>query len=355
VVMGSQKIQTYTKMKILIIQTAFLGDVILSLPLVQVLKEKMYDCTIDYLCIPKTQEILHNNPHIDNIIVYDKHGEGKGLNGLNKIADEVKKNKYDVVISVQRFLRSTIIAKRSGAKKTISYDTSTLSFLYTDKVEYKEKHEIPRVLDLLSPLGIKDLALIKPELYPSEEDKAEVTKIFKGLGVSDKKDLICVAPGSVWFTKRFPKDKFVTLLNMMDRDKVKVVLVGGKEDEKLCDYIISRTTHNEVYSFAGKLPILQSAELIKHSALLITNDSAPLHLANSVGTKVIALFGSTTKDFGFYPTGGNDKVFEVTELKCRPCSNHGKQECPIHTFDCMNNISEKEIYEEVKRSLLYLS
>ena len=342
-------------MKILILQTAFLGDVILSLPLVQVLKEKVQDSVIDYMCIPKTQDVLRNNPHINNIIVYDKRGEGKGLNGLNNIIVEIRMNKYDVVISVQRFLRSTLIAKRSGAKRTISYDSSTLSFLYTDKVEYKQKHEILRVLDLLSPLGIKDLPLIKPGLYASEEDKEEVAKIFKGLGVSDKKDLICIAPGSVWFTKRFPKDKFVTLLNLMDSDKLKVALIGGKDDEKLCDYIISRTTHNEVYSFAGKLSILQSAELIKRSALLITNDSAPLHIANAVCTKVIALFGSTTMDYGFYPTGESDKVFEISGLKCRPCSNHGKQECPIHTFDCMNNVSEKEIYEEVKRSLLNFS
>jgi heptosyltransferase II len=342
-------------MKVLVIQTAFIGDVILTLPLVQVLKNKVSDCVIDFLCIPKTRDILRYNPHINKIIVYDKHGEGKGLKGLNNIIGEIKKNEYDVVISVQRFLRSTIIAKRSGAKRTISYDSSVLSFLYTDKVEYKQKHEIPRVLDLLIPLGIIDLPLIKPELYPSEGDKAALAKIFKGLGVSDKKDLICMAPGSVWFTKRFPKDKFVTLLDMMDSDKVKVALIGGKDDEKLCDYIISKTTHNEVYSFAGKLSILQSAVLIKNSALLITNDSAPLHIANAVRTKVIALFGSTSKDFGFYPIGESDKVFEISGLKCRPCSNHGKQECPIHTFDCMNNISEKEIYNEVKKTLLNLS
>lgn len=342
-------------MKVLVIQTAFLGDVILSLPLVQVIKQQIKDCTIDFLCIPKTMEILNNNPYVENIILYDKYGEGKGIQGLSKITDEVKKNKYDVVISVQRFLRSTLIAKRSGAKKTISYDKSVFSFLYTDKVKYQKKHEILRVLDLLEPLGIKNLPLLKPELFPSDEDKDEVVKIYKGLGVSNAKDLICIAPGSVWFTKRFPKEKFVSFLNMMDSDKVKVALIGGKDDEKLCNYIIRNTTNNDVYSFAGKLTILQSAELIKNSALLMTNDSAPLHIGNAVGTKVIAIFGSTTKDFGFYPIGESDKIYEISGLKCRPCSNHGKQVCPIHTFDCMNSIPEKKIYEEVRRTLLKLS
>ena len=338
-------------MKILIIQTAFLGDVILSLPLVQVLKSKFPDSVIDYMCIPKTKEILANNPYINQVIVFDKHSEGKGISGLNKVIAEVKSNQYDVVISVQRFLRSTLIAKRSGAKRTISYDTSTLAFLYTDKVEYKQKHETDRVLDLLSTLGIKDIPRTKPELFPSEEDKTEINQIFKGLDISGKKDLICIAPGSVWFTKRFPKEKFITLLNLMYKESLKVALIGGKDDTKLCEYIISKTSHNEVYSFAGKLSILQSAELIKNSALLLTNDSAPLHLANAVGTKVIALFGSTTKDFGFYPTGETDKIFEISGLKCRPCSNHGKKECPIQTFPCMNNISEYKIFEEIKSTL----
>jgi heptosyltransferase-2 len=342
-------------MKILLIQTAFLGDVILSLPIIQVLKNKFPDSIVDYMCIPRTKEILQNNPLINEIIVFEKHNEGKGISGLINIITKVKNNKYDVVISIQRFLRSTLIAKRSGAEKTISYNSSTLSFLYTDKVDYKQKHEIERVLDLLAPLGINNIPLLKPVLFPSEEDKGIIAKIFKGLGITDRKNLICIAPGSVWFTKRFPKDKFITLLNLMDKENIKVALLGGKEDVNLCDDILSTTTHNEVYNFAGKLSILQSAELIKNSALLITNDSAPLHIANSVGTKVIALFGSTTKDFGFYPIGDNDRVFEISGLKCRPCSNHGKNECPILTFECMKNISENEIYEEVKKSLINLS
>ena len=353
--LGAQKVQTHSEMKILINQTAFLGDLILSLPLLQVIKEKIANTSVDYLCITKTKEILQNNPHINKIIEYDKHGRDKGLTGFKKIIKEIRGNKYDVVISVQRFLRSTLIAKLSGAQKSISYDISSFSFLYTDRVEYQQKHEISRVLDLLRPLGLEDLPLIKPEIYPSENDKEEVAKIFKGLGISEKRELICIAPGSVWFTKRFPRDKFVRLINMMDNDKYKVALIGGSDDKKLCEYIISKSTNNEVYNFAGKLSILQSAELIKNSALIITNDSAPLHLATAVGTRVLALFGSTISEFGFSPIGENDKIFETAGLKCRPCSNHGKKECPIHTFDCMNRISEEVIYDEVKSILLNLS
>lgn len=334
-------------MKVLIIQTAFFGDVILSLPLVQVLKEKKPECSIDFMCIPKTSEILKGNPYINKVIVFDKHETAKGISGFRNIVSEVKNNKYDIVISVQRYTRSSIIAKLSGAEKRISYENSSLPYFYSDKVPYSQKHEISRVLDLLQPLGIINSKIIKPELFPSEEDKIEVEKIFKGLGIKSKSELICLAPGSVWFTKRFPEEKFIVLLNMMDKIDFKIALIGAKEDIKLCERIISKTTHNQVYSFAGRLSILQSAELIRNSSLLITNDSAPLHLANAVGTKVIALFGSTIKEFGFYPIGKHDKVFEVIGLKCRPCSNHGKKSCPIHTFDCMKSITISEIYNEI--------
>lgn len=334
-------------MKVLIIQTAFYGDVILSLPLVQVLKEKKPECSIDFMCIPKTSEILKGNPFISKVIIFDKHEYAKGISGFRNVISEVRNNKYDVVISVQRYTRSSIIAKLSGAEKRISYENSSLSYFYTDKVPYYQKHEIRRVLDLLQPLGIIESKIIKPKLFPTDDDKNEVTKIFNGLGIKRKNEIICIAPGSVWFTKRFPEGKFIDLLNMLDKSNLKIALIGGKEDMKLCDNLIKKSTNNEVYNFAGKLTILQSAELIKNSTLLISNDSAPLHIANSVGTKVIALFGSTTKEFGFYPVGENDKVFEINGLKCRPCSNHGKKNCPIQTFDCMQKINVRDIYNEI--------
>jgi heptosyltransferase II len=342
-------------MKFLILQTAFVGDVILSLPLVQVLKKKYPDSEIDFLCIPKTAPLLEGNPYINEIILYDKHSKEKHIDSFIDIVKKLRSKKYDVVFTIQRFLRSTLISKLSGARRTVSYDKSTLSFLYSDRVVYEKKHEILRVLDLLKPLGITINEFVKPELFPSAEDVKIVDDIIKGLNVKSKSDLIAVAPGSVWFTKRYPRLKFINLLNICDKEKFKVALIGGDDDRKLCESIIKSTTNNEVYNFAGKLSFLQSAELIGRSCLLVTNDSAPLHLANAVGTRVIALFGSTVRDFGFYPFGNKDVLLEVNGLKCRPCTNHGKQYCPIETFDCMNGIEEEKIYEKIKETLLDLS
>ncbi|MDD5361851.1 MAG: glycosyltransferase family 9 protein [Ignavibacteria bacterium] len=342
-------------MKFLIIQTAFIGDVILSLPLASVLKNEFPDSEIEFLCIPKTAPILKGNPYISEVILYDKHSKERHIEGFFGIVQELRLKKYDVVFAVQRFLRTTLISRLSGAGRTVSYDKSAMSFLYSDRVVYEKKHEILRVLDLLKPLGITNNRIVKPELFPSLEDVETVDNIVKGLNVKSKTELITLAPGSVWFTKRYPKIKFVNLLNICDKEKFKVALIGGEDDRKLCESIIKSTTNNEVYNFAGKLSFLQSAELIRRSCLLITNDSAPLHLADAVGTKVIALFGSTVSDFGFYPFGKKDVLLEVNGLKCRPCTNHGKQYCQIKTFDCMNGIKEELIYEKIKESLLDLS
>lgn len=338
-------------MKFLIIQTAFIGDVILSLPLAQVLKKQYPSSRIDFLCIPKTSELLTGNPYIDRVIVYDKHSDDKSVSGFFSIIRKLKKDKYNYIFGVQRFLRTTLISYLARKMRTVSYNNSSLSFLYSETVNYQSKHEILRVLDLLKPLGINENGIIRPELFPSDEDRAIADDIFKGLNITSKNELVCLAPGSVWFTKRFPKEKFISLLNLCEKDKFKIVLIGGNEDRPLCEDIIKKTTNNEVYNFAGKLTLLQSAELIGRSSVLVTNDSAPLHIANAVNTKVIALFGSTVKDFGFYPIGENDKVFETDGLDCRPCTNHGKNSCKIKSFGCMNLIKVEEIYAEIKKSI----
>ncbi|MCE1164046.1 MAG: glycosyltransferase family 9 protein [Bacteroidetes bacterium] len=338
-------------MKFLIIQTAFAGDVILSLPLVQVLRKRYPASKIDFLCIPKTSELLVGNPNIDEVIVYDKRGTDKSLSGFFRIVKRLKKEKYNYVFGVQRFLRTTLLAYFVHKTRSVSYNNSSFSFLYDETVNYQNKHEILRVLDLIKPLGINENNIIRPELFPSEEDKIKIDGIYKGLNISSKSELVCIAPGSVWFTKRFPKEKFIRLINLCEKDNFRIALIGGPDDAPLCDDIIKNTTNNNVYSFAGKLTMLQSAELIKRSSALVTNDSAPLHLGNAVGTKVIALFGSTVRDFGFYPAGDGDKVFEINGLACRPCTNHGKKECKIKSFDCMNLIREEDIYAEIKKSI----
>ncbi len=350
--MTTDKLQSTidTTKQILIIQTAFLGDVILTLPLLQVLKKKYPESKIDFLCIPRTSELLKNNPYVNEVIVYDKKNSGVGK--FMELIKSLKNKRYDLIISPHRSFRSSLISRLSSARKTISFDKSSLSFLYDSKVQYQTGiHEIQRNLKLLEPLEIKEHKIFKPELFPSIEEKGKIDKLLSDNKINSDDKLIAIAPGSVWFTKRFPKEKFVKLIDMLDSLSVKIILVGGGEDRDLCEYILQNSSNKNIINTAGTLSILESAELIKRCTLLITNDSAPLHIANAMETNVIAIFGATVPEFGFYPYGSNDVIIETKGLSCRPCSIHGGDKCPIGTFVCMLNIQEETIVEAVKKIL----
>jgi len=327
--------------RILIIQTAFLGDVILTLPLIQVLKQNMSDSQIDLLCIPSVKDLLKHNPLINKLIIYDKRGEDT----FGNIKSEIKNN-YDIVISPHRSARSSLLAFSSKAKQRISFSKSSLSFLYTDKIKYETGiHEIQRNLSLLTSLSIDEKNIIKPELFIGDEERKKIDDFLNEHNFSG--NAIALAPGSVWFTKKYPKEKFGRLLELLKQSNEKIFIIGGENDRELGDFLISYSQNENIINTAGKLNVLESAELIRRCRLLITNDSAPLHLANAVNTKVVSLWGATVPQFGFFPYGENDIIIETEGLKCRPCSIHGGDKCPIGTFICMKNIAEEKIYELV--------
>ncbi|MDQ3018953.1 MAG: glycosyltransferase family 9 protein [Bacteroidota bacterium] len=335
---------------ILIIQTAFLGDLILTLPLVQVLKKSFPDSQIDFLCIPKTSEILKNNSYLNEVIIYDK--KNSGIKEFINLIKRLRNKSYDLLISPHRSFRSSLIAFFSSARKTVSFDKSSLNFLYSVSVPYFGNiHEIQRNLKLLEPAGIIENGIIRPELFPGKKEIERLNRLFLENNILFEEKIISIAPGSVWFTKKFPKEKFVKLCDLLSATAVKIFLIGSTEDSCISEFILKNSHNKNLINTTGELSIQESTELIKRSFLLITNDSAPLHIANSVGTDVIAIFGATIPEFGFYPYGKKDIIFETNGLMCRPCSIHGGDKCPIETFVCMNNIKEENILEQVKRML----
>ena len=304
--------------RILIIQTAFPGDVILTLPLLQVLNKNYPGSKIDFLCIPATSTLLKNNKHINEVIIYDKRKTGS--NDFQNLIKLLRSKKYDLIISPHRSFRSALISKLCGAKNTISFDSSSFSFLYDSKVKYRQDiHEIRRNLSLLQPLGITEENIIKPELFISKKEEEKISEFLSLDRIEENEKFICIAPGSVWFTKRFPEDKFIRVCDLLEDIATKIVMIGGETDRELAECIKKKSKNKNILNSAGRFTFTESAELIRRASVLITNDSAPLHLANSVGTKVIAIFGATVPAFGFYPYGKNDVVIEINGLKCRPC------------------------------------
>ena len=317
--------------RILVIQTAFLGDVILATPVVSELHRLYPDANIDMLVKKGNESLLANNPKLNTVYIFNKK-DGK-LKGISALIKTFRKNKYDLVFNLHRFGSSGIIAGFSGGKKVIGFKKNPFSFLYSEKFDHQigdGTHEVERNLSLIVKLGAKNS--VRPELYPSETDKEKVQSYAQGKYVT-------MAPASVWFTKQLPKEKWTELIEQQSDDST-IYLLGAPSDKALCDELISSAkSKRKIVNLAGELTLLQSAALMQKAQMNFVNDSGPLHLASSMNAPTTAFFCSTVPSFGFGPLADHSIVKEVNGLDCRPCGLHGHKECPKGHFKCGYDIS----------------
>lgn len=337
-----------TTPKILIIQTAYLGDVILTLPVVQNIKKQLPDAEIDFMCIPQTEDVLKNNPYIRKLVVYDKKG-GSKFKKLKEIISNVRKSKYNIVISPHRSFRSALITHFSGAKTRIGFNRNSMSNLLTNRVAYiNNTHEILRNLELVKPIpGITltvDNQILKPELFPSRED----TEIVNTLIDTDKTNRISLAPCSKWFTKQLPGSKSMDIINNLIKRGFEVTLIGGNDDKPYCGELENGLKNKMLLNLCGKLTPLQSKVVIEKSKCLISVDSAAAHIGASTDTPIAQIYGSTVPAFGFYPLTSKNIIIENNRLSCRPCTDHGRNSCPLKHFKCMEELSTAEIIKSVE-------
>jgi heptosyltransferase-2 len=335
--------------RIVVFQTAFLGDVILTLPMIQILKRNFPSAEIDVVTTPVASSLLYHHPSIAHVIQYDKRRTQRGISGMISIAQKLRLLQYDVAVVPHRSFRSATVIALSGIKERIGFSNASGRFFYNHIAEYvKLKHEIERNFALLSPFGIRVNQKELPSLYPSLNDRNIVNKFLFEREILQQQSLVAIAPGSVWNTKRWLAERYSQLARMLADDGAEVFIVGGKEDTELGRAILEAGRHKKIHDATGKLTLLQSAELIGRCSILVSNDSAPLHMGVAMRTPVVAIFGATSPEFGFGPYGNNDVVVETNGLPCRPCAIHGGNKCPIGTFECMKKIEVETVYEKVK-------
>ena len=331
--------------RILIIQTAFIGDVILATPLIKNLRKTFPDSFISFLLIPEAKNVLQNNPNLNEILVYDKR-RNRGIGGLLKMVRIIKERQFDLAMIPHRSLRSALLAYLSGIPERFGFDRSAGSFLFTNKVVYRtDVHEVDRNISLLSNFT-PDLTDRSPELFPSSEDFSSVRRLLSDSGIGEGDRIACIAPGSVWATKRWLPEGFAEVGDLLlRRTGVKVVFLGSKEDSALCERIADLMAKRPAI-LAGKVSLLQSAAAVSLCRVILSNDSAPVHMASAMKIPAVAIFGSTIPQFGFGPYGV-DHVIIQKEMKCRPCGIHGKRKCPEKHFRCMGKISAEEVFEAI--------
>jgi lipopolysaccharide heptosyltransferase II len=337
--------------KFLIIQTAFIGDVVLATVLIEKLHASFPDAQIDFLLRKGNEGLLTNHPYLNEVLIWIKK-ENKTKN-LFRLINIIRKKKYDKVINVQRFFSTGLITALSNAKEKIGFDKNPLSFLFDVKVTHivgsKEHpvHEVERNLSLVKHFTNDVPARMK--LYPSKEDyafvKYELSTINSQLSTAE---YICVAPSSVWFTKQYPIEKWIEFLKEAS-SSINIYFLGASSDKDLSDDIITALPNHSTKNLSGKLSFLQSAALMKNALMNYTNDSAPLHIASAMNAPITAVFCSTVTSFGYWPLSDKSFVVEKTEpLYCRPCTTHGRKECPEKHFKCALDISKQQLLATLK-------
>ncbi len=325
--------------KIVIFQTAFLGDVILTLPVAQALRRAFPHVRIDLVTTPQAAPLALHHPAIDNVIPFDKKKSQRGMFGMLDLAHRLRKNNYDVAIVPHRSLRSALIVRMSGIPMRIGFASSAGRWFFTHRIPYvPSRHEVERNLSLLSALDVMTAEKEIPAVYPDAQEVKAVEKFLFEQEILSPERCIALAPGSVWNTKRWLPEHFAALAHVLAYEGWTVFLTGGKEDAGLCASIAAEADHKNVFVTAGNFTLLESADLLRRCKALVTNDSAPLHLGVAIGIPVVAIFGATVPEFGFAPYGDHHAVVEIKGLACRPCGIHGGRVCPISTFDCMKRI-----------------
>ncbi|RYM31314.1 glycosyltransferase family 9 protein [Brumimicrobium glaciale] len=320
--------------KFLIIQTAFLGDVILATPIISELNRIYPDAKIDVVVRKGNESLLANNPKINHVYIWNKK-EGK-YKSLLRIIKAIRKQKYDEVITLQRYTNAGLMTKLAKTKSRIGFDKNAFSKMYSKTVPHSLEdgtHEVERNLKTIAHHGAKKL--VRPELFPSASDRVAIEDFTK-------KKYYCLAPASVWETKKLPTSKWTELIEILIQ-KGEVKLIGGPTDFELCADL-QKEFPKGVHNLAGKLTLLQSAALMENAEMNYVNDSGPLHIASAMNAPTRAFFCSTIPQFGFGPLAEDSKIIETQDaLDCRPCGFHGHKKCPLGHFDCGHTI---EISEE---------
>lgn len=335
---------------ILLVQTAFIGDVVLTTPLIKAVKKMFSNSKLSVLLIPETEELLKNNPYVDEVLVYDKRGKEKSLNSFFQLVNKIRQTKFDLALVPHRSYRSSFLVFLSKIPERIGFDKNQANFFLTKKVRYQNNlHEIDRNLSLIKANGL-NLEEKLPELFPDKNNFARAESFLAENKISSNDKIVAIAPGSTWATKRWLPEGFAKVSDwLLQKEKTKVVLIGGKEDEKLANDIANLMQEKPIVA-CGKLSLLGSAALLSKCKLLLANDTAPVHMAVAMKTPVVEIYGSTVPNFGFYPYGVGHIIIEKN-LPCRPCGIHGHQKCPLGHFKCMKEIAPEEVYQTVVKKL----
>lgn len=330
-------------MKILLIQTSFLGDTILSTPVIAGIKQEYPDSELWMMTTPLSSSLVERDPMIAGVIPFDKRNQYKGMKGLLAFSKMIREHRFDKVYSLHKSIRTSLLVFLSGIKNSVCFDVAKGSFLYREKMErLKKEHDVLRNLSILSPTPLKDYNTDMRLFAPDAGELGESAKE----AINGTEPYAVLVPGSAWATKMWHTEGFSGVADSLREKGIKIILMGSDEDTECCDTIAKDKPG--IYNLAGRTTISEALYIMKHATLAVCNDSMSLHMASAFRIPTVVIFCSTIPEFGYGPWNNEKSVVIEKKLSCRPCGSHGKKKCPEGTNACMEGISHNEVIRAIE-------
>lgn len=328
--------------KILVIRLSSIGDIILMTPLLRNLRRHFPAAQIDVVAKAAFVDLLRHHPAINHLFeVVPEVGSA----GLRKLGESLRGQHYDVVLDMHQNFRSFQLVRAAQAPLTLRHQKFILRRWLLVQFKWNLLRQAPpirqRYLAAAAPLGVVDDGQ-SPELYWTAEEDRAADAALRSAGWNGETPLIALAPGAGFFTKRWPIEHFAEIAREISNRGDFTVILGGPHDQILAEHIQNGLKRNCV-SLAGQTSLLVSAAILKKCRALVANDSGLMHMAEAVGIPLVAIFGSTTRELGFFPQLKTSRVIENADLRCRPCSHLGKAKCPRRHFLCMREITPNQV------------
>jgi len=321
-------------MKILLLRLSSIGDIVLTSPVIRCIKQQIPNCALHFLVKEQFQMVLRDNPYIDQLHLFS----GK----LNENIAALKKENFDWVIDLHNNQRTFLIKKRLGVKYK-SFHKANVEKALMVRLKWNrlpDVHIVDRYMEAVAHLGVQNDGQGLDYFIPVEDEI--------DLGELGLHQFIAFAIGGAHATKRLPKEK---ILDICDKLTSPVVLLGGKTDSEVGQWVLKHSTNKEIHNFCGKLNLNQSASLVRQSIWVITHDTGLMHIAAALDKPITAIWGNTTPGFGMTPYPKTPKSqstnIQVNDLGCRPCSKIGFTDCPKGHFRCMQDISVEAVCDSI--------
>jgi heptosyltransferase-2 len=337
---------------VLVLQTSFLGDMVLTLPLIDEIKRRFPVKKLTLLCQPASRELLQDHPGIDEVIVDDKRNADRGFAGLRAKAGTLRAHGFTLALTPHKSLRSALMLCSAQIPCRTGFRQSKGWFFFHRRVDRDpHRHDVERNLSLLTAFGVRvEECRREIELPVSAAAQKAVSHKLSGLGVKETDMVIGISPGSVWPTKRWSIAGFAELIRMLgSRMASKILLFGGPDDAAVVEEVQSRADGAGI-NLVNRIGLRDLPAAISRCALFITNDSAPMHVAVARKIPTVAIFCATTPELGFFPY--TDHAIVVGKnLSCRPCGTHGGLRCPLGHAHCIEQIQPITVFKAAEKLL----